>query len=242
MSKDAGNVLFLILIAVALFAALSYAVTGSTRTVGPSISNEKARAYAAQILQFGATVKGAVTRVKISSACTDEMIDFSTPNYLTYGGAEKIPVNPNAPSDKRCNIFAPSGGGVSVVIPSAEALAPPNAPTSNMLQAGHGTIWVLQGPLIGTSGPSGTVSANDLMLVIPWLKKEVCMAINDLVGIASVGEDVPGWTSTGTTGTSQGDFISDRVIAVTPEFAGKTSYCRKQATGEYHFTQFLMER
>ena len=49
--REEGNVLFLILIAVVLFAALSYAVTSSTRSGGGSVSKDKAKSYAAAIVQ-----------------------------------------------------------------------------------------------------------------------------------------------------------------------------------------------
>ena len=49
--KESGNVLFLILIAVALFAALSYAATKSNQS-GTNVTKERTQTEAAQILQY----------------------------------------------------------------------------------------------------------------------------------------------------------------------------------------------
>lgn len=51
-AKRSGNVLFLILIAVALFAALSYVVAHSGRSSAGSTSRELAKLQAAQILGY----------------------------------------------------------------------------------------------------------------------------------------------------------------------------------------------
>ena len=63
-SNTAGNALFLILIAVALFAALSYAVTNSGRG-GSGIDKEEAEIQAAQIMNYAAMLKSTYQRLKI---------------------------------------------------------------------------------------------------------------------------------------------------------------------------------
>lgn len=68
-NKQSGNVLFLILIAVALFAALSYAVTQSTRGGGGD-NVEKDALKASQILQYASTVKYSLDKVKILNGCS----------------------------------------------------------------------------------------------------------------------------------------------------------------------------
>ncbi len=63
MRKQNGNALFLILIAVALFAALSYAITNSSRG-GGSIDKEQAEIYAAQILNTVSDYQQRILRLK----------------------------------------------------------------------------------------------------------------------------------------------------------------------------------
>ena len=62
---ESGNVLFLILIAVALFAALSYAVTQSSRTGGGASDGEQNLINSAQVTQYPASVRTAIVRMII---------------------------------------------------------------------------------------------------------------------------------------------------------------------------------
>lgn len=64
LNHQNGNVLFLILIAVALFAALSYAVTQSTRG-GGNADDETGLVNASIIFQQGAAIQSAILRAEI---------------------------------------------------------------------------------------------------------------------------------------------------------------------------------
>lgn len=108
MSKaQSGNILFLILIAVALFAALSYAVTSSTRGGSTNVSPDKYRLIASQIQQYGATLSSAITRMRVSGGCQDTDIDF----YLSGITNTAYQHSPDAPV--KCKIFHPQGGSIS---------------------------------------------------------------------------------------------------------------------------------
>lgn len=98
-----GNALFLILIAVALFGALSYAVTQSGRGAG-NISKEKAVLDTAHLNNYEAAITAAVLRLTMTG-CNGAQISYETPS-----GAN---ANPSAPVDKSCHVFFPQGGGVT---------------------------------------------------------------------------------------------------------------------------------
>jgi hypothetical protein len=96
-SNQRGNVLFLILIAVALFAALSYAVTQSSRSGGDS-ARETNILNSAQLAQYPNQIRTAVLRQNID-------------------GVDITAVRFNAPADfatldnNRIGVFHPEGGG-----------------------------------------------------------------------------------------------------------------------------------
>lgn len=71
-----GNVLFLILIAVALFAALSYAVTSSTRAGGGNANNEKTNLQISQMHQYAAALNGAAQRLQVINKCDETELNF----------------------------------------------------------------------------------------------------------------------------------------------------------------------
>lgn len=96
--SERGNALFLILIAVALFAALSYAVTQSGRGSG-TIDRETSMIAAGQITQYPASLRTAVTRMVITG------ISASYVDFTTGTGAAKV--------------FDSQGGGAVFQVPPA---------------------------------------------------------------------------------------------------------------------------
>lgn len=101
---QSGNVLFLILIAVALFAALSYAVTTSNRGGGDA-DNELAQIAQAESDNCTSSVDATKLRLSLIGGCNESQISYELPN-----GSNS---NPMAPSDKSCNVFSPGSGGAS---------------------------------------------------------------------------------------------------------------------------------
>ena len=93
--SERGNALFLILIAVALFAALSYAVTQSGRG-GGTVDKETAMITAGQITQYPAGLRTAITRMIITGTPTTS-VDFD----ITIAGADLT---------DSTKVFGPAGG------------------------------------------------------------------------------------------------------------------------------------
>lgn len=161
ISKEDGNVLFLILIAVALFAALSYAVTSSTRTGGGSADSETNLISSAQITQYPSAVSTAVVRMIISGSTAEE-IRFNRP-------AEYSDLDTND-----IGVFHPQGGSATYI----------PAPADRMVGTSPGQ-WVfnaeLEIPNIGLSGAGG----NDIIAYLVGIKQALCSKINEEHGLGT---------------------------------------------------------
>ncbi|MGM0422583.1 MAG: hypothetical protein ACQEQL_05740 [Pseudomonadota bacterium] len=98
-----GNALFLILIAVALFAALSYAITQSSRG-GGSVDKEEARLEASQILQTSAFFKSNLERFMLISG-----LDLREVSFWGSHGQWGYRNSPTYPASQ--HFLYPEGGG-----------------------------------------------------------------------------------------------------------------------------------
>lgn len=160
--SERGNVLFLILIAVALFAALSYAVTQSTRGGGEGASSETNLVNSAQLTQYPALVRASITRMNVRGT-----------NYLDFE------FNPPADFDdcttNEACAFHPDGGGSTYV----------TAPSAIMADGDAG-IWSFNLDFeisgIGTSLSSST-EGNDLLAFLPGIDRGLCERLNSELGI-----------------------------------------------------------
>lgn len=189
--SESGNVLFLILIAVALFAALSYAVTQSTRSGGGDASRETTLVNAAQITQYPAAVKTAITRMIVSNSVSPDNLLFDPPsNFAAL----------NTATLQSYGVFYPGsisggGGGATYV----------QAPASVMDSGSPGT-WHFNGENeiqdIGVT--DGTSVGADIIAFLPGVKEEVCQSIHQKLGLPTAIPDLTALTL---------DYTSDMNVA-----------------------------
>lgn len=151
--REEGNVLFLILIAVALFAALSYAVTSSTRTGGDS-KNEGNLITSASITQYPSSVSTSVLRMIISGTGVSEL-RFNRPEDFPTLDSDTI------------GVFHPSGGGATYI------QAPKDAMTND--QPGD---WSFNGELEVPDIATAGVDGNDIVAYLIGIKQSICSKIN----------------------------------------------------------------
>lgn len=107
MWNRSGNALFIILIAVALFGALSYAITQSNKGGMGGLSKEDARLKAAEIIQYAQSVGRAKMNMRMSNGCDAEEISF----HHTGWGHTDYQHGPVL-SDE-CNIYHSEGGDLT---------------------------------------------------------------------------------------------------------------------------------
>jgi hypothetical protein len=181
---ESGNVLFLILIAVALFAALSYAVTQSTRSGGGDASRETTLVNASQITQYPASVKTAITRMIVSNSIDPDDLLFDGPPFTDL----------TTTTLQSQGVFYPGsttggGGGATYA----------QAPATVMESAAAGT-WVFNGENqvknIGTYNATTSTSNVEVIAFLPGVKKSVCESIHSRLGLNTSIPSVTGVDST----------------------------------------------
>lgn len=182
---ETGSILFLILLAVVLFAALSYAVTSSMRGGGRDGSEEGAQALASDITQYGTTVSNELARFLLTRSYTIHDIDMRSlyeNSYFTNSSG-----NGSACTSSVCDLFHPNGGGV---IPRRlpEQAADPAATLvlNNINESTNGepdmTIAVINSPGAGTS-------LSDLAIVFAGVTSQVCRQFNIVNGVHGKGDN-----------------------------------------------------
>lgn len=239
-NAERGNVLFYILIAVALLAALSYAVSSTGQGGGTDISDEKAGLAASEILEYSNTISSAATQLKLRG-CRDTEISFDNP----VSGTDYS--NGNAPTDNTCDIFHIAGGGVQYTDPQAGWLDSSfNAADFYAENLFTGTACV---DFIGTGGDTCSgdgIDAADLILIIPFVKEEICRQLNDLTGLtdASAAPPVEADNAWGATPAFQGVYAAPEQISPADNqksgcFGGASG---PRPNGGYHFYKVLLAR
>ncbi len=175
-SAQQGNILFLILIAVALFAALSFAITQSTRSGGADVSKEKTQLLVDQLSQYSAVIANAITRVILNNGCTINTIDFRSQLWaLDEYDIRGASGGPPSPSSGFCDIFSQNGGAVIWQAPPVEAV-----PVAGGQYAISGRV-AIQG--VGTTD-------NELLLALE-VTRAVCIRANEQDGAQNPGGNPP---------------------------------------------------
>lgn len=153
---ERGNALIYVLIAIALFAALTIALGRQTDTSETAtLSTEKAQMYATQMIGYSAQVKAAVEQM-LFVGTAPETLDFVRPGDANYNTAPHIN-----------KVYHPDGGGL---IPGA---IPKEAQTNAISSPGPG--WYL-GRFNNVEWSK--TAAPDVVLVAFQIEKAVCEVIN----------------------------------------------------------------
>jgi len=169
-----GNVLFIILIAIGLFAALSVAISNSGNS-GMSAEPEKIVLGASQIKQYFASVRKEVMRMKVTNGCGSENFDWRNNHWKRLNGSPSngILQGPQTPK-AGCAIFKSRGGPISDTIDFEELAHPEYNATmpSYSVRGGHIVVnWM-------DKEGSGT-DATDVGMEIRGLKTEICSYLLD---------------------------------------------------------------
>lgn len=209
--QESGNVLFLILIAVALFAALSYAVTQSTRSGTGSTDREQSLLGSATLTQYPTALRTAIVRMVLAGRDV-RGIWFEPPSDFGTLDVNRL-------------VFHPEGGGASFQEGATDVMASPAAGGPTPVGTWYHNMQ-LEIPNVGKSGTGG----NDLIAFLPGVNDNACLRINQQMGIpAGVSgctyntSGIP--TVTLTDGNITKNMENDVDSGIAPNIAAETLSC-----------------
>ncbi len=230
--NERGNVMAYIFFAVILLAALSFAVSRSSRSGGNAISEERARLLASEIIEYSNIVSSGISQMRLRGVDESELC-FDDPSWpaATYNHA--------GCADDFNKLFHLTGAGLSYTTPRNEFMASSPAPDNLWHFYGNNEI-----SNIGTT--CGAAACADLIFVVDELDQTLCIKINDLLGITNPLGVPPTDSNLGET-LYIGAFAADNVIgdeAGGVNIEGKISACFEKTglPAEYVFYKVLIAR
>lgn len=228
-NAESGNVFVFVVLGIVLFAALMFVVSrGMTESPG-ALSDKKIKLAISDILDYAQKIERTVEKLQGRSISENDL-SFENPVVAGYTNASC--------ADSGCKVFDPAGGGLSYLKPDENWLD---------LAANPNRDWVFANADayqdIGTTCPAN--SCVDLALILWPIKRELCMAINDQLGIDNPGgspptdADIAGGQFTGSFNYAQ--TVGDEAGGAA--FKGKDTGCFTQdANGVHFFYHILIAR
>lgn len=245
--SESGNVFLFILIGIVLFAAISFVMSRGFRSEGTSkLTDRQAELGATEVIEFAQRVARGVDRVR-RKGCSENEISFQNHRGLskTRDGTPYDYTNASTPTDSSCEVFHENGGSVTPKLIGEKYVAPAASVPANIMAPDS---WIVQSVRILGVGSDTGVAGSELAIKIGRLKKDVCMAINDRLGITNPSNappfDVQGCDSAIFQGTFA-DCTEPSGNDVTA-LQGKQGFCSKVYNSSdeiyYWYTHVLIER
>jgi hypothetical protein len=200
--------------------------------------------YASDVIQYADGLKRAVQGMHIRGVA-DHMISFETDRLENYAHPVATPPATSCQTDN-CRVFRPAGGGFTYVPPPNSWLDAGNAASPL-----HGEWFFPAGVCVEDAGAGGSgceadVEDNEeLVVILPWIRKELCVAINNQLGIDNPGGNPPSaGGSAWVTNTTKfiGTFSEGAIIARGGQTAGCLQGAGLPPTGSYFYYKVLLSR
>jgi hypothetical protein len=176
-----GNVLFYILIAIVAFAALSYSITRDSRMTG-NLSQDTTFA-ANGIMQYGTLLENAVETL-LSTGTQISQLSFENGAVAGYTNAAAADAN---------KVFHAAGGGLTYVAPEDAWLdsAQSAEPLYGEWYFAANVCVPFMGSGDATCNADGNAGTEDIVVFLPYIKKDVCLYINRRMDIAACAANDP---------------------------------------------------
>ena len=236
-SRESGNMLFMILIAVVLIGLLTAVIMQSSGSDSSDIDDETLVIRTSEVQRAASEFERAVLFI-MDGSLSETDIRFAHPAADADYGDLSLAVTLD---DQKPQVFHPKGGGASYQAPPAGI--------------NGGGAWEFYG---GTAIPGAGSNRADLVAVLPDVTLQFCEKINSLSGQPAVP---PLDTGAGATDCvysgATGRFNDSQQFSTSPNTMDETTFtqdtnasaartalqaCVKCDSGEYHFYHVLLAR
>lgn len=181
-----GNVIWFLLIAVALLGLLTIILTRSGSNVDQAGDTEQRTIKASELLRYGKSIQAAIQDMKLRGVSENDISFQNTKTATNYTNAGCTTTD--------CRLFDVGGAGLTY---------------TNFPDANDGSDWIFTGANnVGTTAnPVGTTAAitgNDLIMLLPNVRSNLCIQINRQLGVGVAGTiptETTGIATTAFTGT-----------------------------------------
>lgn len=224
--RESGNALWFILIAILLLGGLTVLMSRGSSTSDDSGDFERNRVLASEMMRYSKSISLAVDNL-ISRGCSETQLSFW---YDGNGdgvedGTDRY-YNPTSPVNHTCHVFMPEGGAVTYV-PVKDDWLDPTGHRADFVAAEQCVAYV------GTGDTSCADANTDLMFEFVTVKKALCMAVNDMVGIPNPSGAPPqeDHASARFIGSFAANTTPATALITSPELDGKDTGCFTDSSG-----------
>ena len=216
-----GSVLIFILMAVALLGALTVVLSRTSSNTEETGITERSRVGASDIIRYASTIANAVNDLLLRG-CSEREIDRERPSLA-------IPAT--SPQDGSCSVFRAGGTGVEYRYTLNQYRVPSPWPfpvSGTGTTAGQIQLMAQRVDGVGkTLAPPAGVNYDESLFVMTGLKLDVCLAINNILGITNPSGYPP--RDTAGTALEGGNFVrsgaAEFINTTGNELRGKKAGC-----------------
>jgi len=183
MNKQSGNALIYILIAIFLLGGLTVLLSRSGSQTDDTGSTEQLSLQASQILRYMVGVQTVVNNLQLAG-CSENEISFEHASADGYY---------NASSSDKCKVFGTNaGGGLTYKKPNTVWLD-----STYSANSWYGDYYFTDQRVKGVGTTTAGAESSDMMIVLPYVTKTLCLEINKRSGLSPQTSGDPPAENTG---------------------------------------------
>lgn len=217
-SRQSGNILLYVLIAVVLFGMLSFMLTKQSSDDGAagSVAEGKSRFRGEDLMNYATNMRAAIEQMIVMQNVLPTELSFVRPGESGYDNAPHI-----------AKVYHPVGGGVSQFNAKDEIFEPGSAKRGWVAQQGTNVQWT-------------QTSSSDVILTFLDIESKACSEINKRLYKDS---SIPTTTiDASAVFINGGGDDADFTISACPSCNGRNSYCIKDSGGNNVFYNIVLAR